>query len=784
MHQPPVHSDINDPFATIKTLEKENDELRYELKRVQFKLDHAKPGTAGLDQGEYREDEIERFKAALRDLGNGNDLLAWKQMHAEEMHDFQRGSDKKIERLITASARESIRLVERLERLRDAAPDDTDRSSRRSSVASSLPSLSFSRGNSPSLSRHSSFNHPRETQQTISQQLVAQFLTDTCDAVDVRRKPESSSMSFASNFSTETLELDLNEVARDELLENSLAEPIGAPPETQQATKPAMRAAASNGGPSVAVARAAAAAALQKNGRGPPPPVPMRPKRQSSRLNVDSKPSESAKVAVAVTLSQPTFANVDGLPPPKVSMASHKKAAPPPPVPLRAVVQGAFCCLEDENNESATKHKEAPASLTATVDEDKTTQSDDDVSEGEEDDKDGSASEGSADSFKTRRRGRSRTRRVRKAPPSFTPLWAEARMGTLLVKLASARKSEKCSARFCVYVDKRLHIFRSEIDAKKYSMYLARVLAGDCPAVASGSKKLPYRPLRSVFLDQTELRVIRRPSAQNELDGDARSSMMVWLRKRNYNVETADAHAAHSKHGKPIFKLHLVEHDHHALSSLETAASFDCNSSTTSSSGNLGGSGISDLTSEAGSSTSGTSVSTFSTSISHARLKHHVYLALPIEAERTSWVEEFTRTSQAVQVEAGSLWLKSVGRKRDGEWIKRYAVVRPGRLDLHDYESESLRESVSLMSVKVEPAYTAHIFLSHKQHQKQLITLRAYDGTERNWWIAALRSCCPRKGSANAGSHGRNGSGQSQDGPLDRTRSVVREPMGRAPEAA
>ncbi len=91
----------------------------------------------------------------------------------------------------------------------------------------------------------------------------------------------------------------------------------------------------------------------------------------------------------------------------------------------------------------------------------------------------------------------------------------------------------------------------------------------------------------------------------------------------------------------------------------------------------------------------------------------------------------------ALRVEAGPLWLRL---KRPGkeEWVKRLAVARGARLELHD--DEAVKESVDLSGVCVEPAYQSHIFISHRTHNQQLVTLRARDAGERNWWITVLKA--------------------------------------------
>ena len=91
----------------------------------------------------------------------------------------------------------------------------------------------------------------------------------------------------------------------------------------------------------------------------------------------------------------------------------------------------------------------------------------------------------------------------------------------------------------------------------------------------------------------------------------------------------------------------------------------------------------------------------------------------------------------AVRVEAGPLWLRL---KRPGkeEWVKRLAVARGAHLELHD--EEVVKESVDLSGVCIEPAYQSHIFISHRTHNQQLVTLRARDAGERNWWISVLKA--------------------------------------------
>jgi len=282
--------------------------------------------------------------------------------------------------------------------------------------------------------------------------------------------------------------------------------------------------------------------------------------------------------------------------------------------------------------------------------------------------------------------------------------WADAMKGRLPVKFSAIRRNEKWSLRYVVFVNSLLYVFRSESDAQKYA----------------SKDNNAAKPVKVVKMNQTELRVVRRPNAQDDSENaDARNSMLAWLRKRSSDSQEASTLHSNKKKMRPDFKLQLVEHDLNDLS-LQDSCDIDCD-------------------------TSISSASVGFTTLSGTRNKHNLTIGFCTEADRTLWSELFMRESHAVQVDAGSVWIKAKGKKKGDQWIKRYAVVRPAKLELHDYESEIIRETVSLSSVKVEPAYSSHIFLSHKQHQKQLITIRAYDGAERNWWVAAIRACCSRK---------------------------------------
>lgn len=755
---PNVESGKGSEFAkTIRALEEENNKLRYELKRLQFKYEHVKHDVVARKEIEGNDDDITKLREAVQQFNQNNALEELKQLHEKELVALKEGNEQKIQEYIQNSQQETRRLMERMEQqldiLRQQVQGQLDEGSRLS-LASSMtpvsigPSISFGSSISSMQQHQRQASHPFN--QTFSRQLVSQFLPEM-DSFELERQ-ERQDLSFVSKFSTDTLELDLGEISRDEMLEDveqALAQQSLLLDESREITESIEE---DEERLEETVTGSSLMADLPKltqiggpgnaDRRGPAPPLPTRPKLVPA---VDFISSEM--VCSAPECSHDSFGNSCDKRQAESGFHFKETKEDEPErddLNLREILQ------QDPSRVDLRKGESGKEGIST------------DLQEGENKTWTGESTQSSRRSSGSSSKKSSKS--ISTKSSAYAAEWATARKGTLLVKMANARRSDKWSARFCVYTHRQLFIFRTESDAIKYSGYWAQheqetksadPLASSKTLLAGSSKKLSFRPLRIISLDQSELRVLRRPSAQNEAESDARSSMLAWLRKRNFSSssssETAEVHGGtQHKRVRPNFKIHLVEHDHHTLSSVE-GSGYDTG---------LMGSSVSDLTSEAGSSTSGTSVSTFSTSVSNVRYKHHVYLAMAVEAERTAWVEEFMRTSHTVQVEAGSVWIKSVGRKRDGDWIKRYAVVRPGRLDLHDYDSESLRETVSLASVKVEPAYTAHIFISHKLHQKQLVTLRTYDSTERNWWIAAIRSCCPRK-TVSDGSHSRSGSNQN-----------------------
>mmetsp|Transcript_32651 Transcript_32651/g.52097 ORF Transcript_32651/g.52097 Transcript_32651/m.52097 type:complete len:906 (-) Transcript_32651:71-2788(-) len=320
--------------------------------------------------------------------------------------------------------------------------------------------------------------------------------------------------------------------------------------------------------------------------------------------------------------------------------------------------------------------------------------------------------------------------------PEFGAAWDTAMKGTLQICQSSRnQKSERWVSRYCVFVNRMFFVFRTEADAQRYSAPTME----DTSSTSSTKKRV--KPEIVIHLDASELRVVRRPIANDKDEADPRSSMLAWLKKRNPG-NTTDLRGTSSS-GKRLFKLQLAEQlmEEDFLPCFEEAMHQQ----------DYRFSGASESISGRSVSFSSADDSSILTAGSHLSTTHkssisqQVMIAFYTEAERTKWADAFVEGTKIPKLISGSIWIKRNRVKKDEEWVKRYAVARTGKLELYDTASDVVRETVSLSAVKVEPAYSSHIFISHRQHHKQLVTLRALDGTERNWWIGALRACGPQK---------------------------------------
>jgi len=304
---------------------------------------------------------------------------------------------------------------------------------------------------------------------------------------------------------------------------------------------------------------------------------------------------------------------------------------------------------------------------------------------------------------------------------SFEDTWKLALKSTLLVKCQGAAKY---SPAFCLCANQMLYIFKNESEGYKVMLSLfqasRQVVNDDTPYIA-------------INLENSETRVVRRPLAQEKDDDihDARSSMMAWLKRRNLKQQD-------KYHNKRYFKVQVVERlasndsKQSIWQSNRNSQKFHRNSQSFSSDDD----GTLSVNSNETFVTSGGSSNPASGNGSA-----QVFIAFPNEVERSNWTDEFMKDCKYARVNSGSIWVKQKQKvkRAEDQWIKRYAVLRESRLDLYECNTNKIRETVSLTASKIEPAYSAHIFISHRSHQSQLVTLRAYDAAERNWWQSELR---------------------------------------------
>lgn len=319
-------------------------------------------------------------------------------------------------------------------------------------------------------------------------------------------------------------------------------------------------------------------------------------------------------------------------------------------------------------------------------------------------------------------------------------------------KSKSTPKNSKWAKRFCAFIDGLFYVFRSEADAQKYSSHLELCSRKpECSIDISTKKKAPsFFPLHSVPIQNSEIRVIRTP-ADLEVANDARYSMLNWLKNRkgeNHNSYDDNIANVGSKKGKCApFKIQIVERNlNKAIMKNQNVLPRNMMSTKSAGSNSTFGafSDFSILEDDRNSTGSHERRDSINSSSSDKNKNVSLFIAFYEYLDREAWVKKFANEANAAQLDAGSLWIRRrrntlSKKKKDDEWVKRYAVVTATQLELYVFGTGVLCETVSLVGVKVEPAYSAHIFVSHRVTNKQLVTLRAFDGTERNWWITALR---------------------------------------------